>query len=269
MNSATLTLPETLKQARGAKRLSQLELALRVGVSQRHVSFVESGRARPSRELLMAWLQELQAPLAVRNVAMLQAGYAPAFGTAALDGPGMAQVNAALLHLVQAHDPLPAIIIDSGWNLVHMNRGAKWLMTTLVPWTAELIASGPGGNMLDLLVHPQGLANHIVNLEEVGPAFLAQLRDEAAVQPALIARVHTVENVLHTRIGPKALNVQWSQTSSPVLTTRYASPFGELSFFSMFTTFGSPQNITLASLRVEHMFAADDATRAVIDKGVG
>lgn len=268
MDSSTHTLPYTLQQARKARRLSQLELSLRVGVSQRHVSFVESGRARPSRELLLAWLQELQASLAVRNAAMLQAGYAPAFGTAQLNSPGLAQANAALLQLVQAHDPLPAIIIDSQWNLIHMNRGAHWLVTTLVPWAAQLLTDGADANMLDLLAHPQGLTNQIVNLHEVGPAFLAQLRDEASVQPALTLRVRAVEALLQTRIGAKALHAQWPQNVPPVLTTRFASTFGELSFFSMFTTFGSPQNITLASLRVEHMFAADEATRLVLQQHV-
>ncbi len=98
---------------------------MRLGVSQRHVTFVESGRARPSRELLMAWLQELAAPLVVRNAAMLQAGYAPAYSAAPLADPALSQANGVIIRLLQAHDPMPALVIDAQWNLLHLNRGAS------------------------------------------------------------------------------------------------------------------------------------------------
>lgn len=158
MKVLTHTLPVTLQQARKARRLSQLELSMRVGVSQRHVSFVESGRAKPSRDLLMAWLRELEAPLAVRNAAMLQAGYAPAFSSAALDDPSLAHANAALLQLLKTHDPMPAMVIGAQWELLHINQGAQWLATTLMPWAVELISTQPL-NMLDMLIHPKGLPN--------------------------------------------------------------------------------------------------------------
>jgi transcriptional regulator with XRE-family HTH domain len=125
MAELTHTLPVTLQQARKARRLSQLELSLRVGVSQRHISFVESGRAKPSRPLLLAWLQELDAPLAVRNAAMLQAGYAPAYGETLLDDPALAQAHSAIQHLLQSHDPMPALAFDAHWNLLHINRGGS------------------------------------------------------------------------------------------------------------------------------------------------
>ena len=122
MNVLTHTLPITLQQARKARRLSQLELSLRVGVSQRHVSFVESGRAKPSRNLLMAWLQELDAPLALCNAAMLQAGYAPAFSAATLTDPLLAQANDALVQLLHAHDPMPAFVLDALWSRAALRR---------------------------------------------------------------------------------------------------------------------------------------------------
>jgi transcriptional regulator with XRE-family HTH domain len=263
MNVLTHTLPITLQHARKARRLSQLELSMRLLVSQRHVSFVESGRAKPSRELLMHWLHALDAPLVVRNAAMLQAGYAPAYSAAPLNDPALAQANDALVQLLQAHDPMPAFVIDAQWNLLHLNRGGQWLAAMLVPWAAALPADTVP-NMLDMLAHPQGFAQHIINLPEVGPALLAHLRDDASVQPTLTPKVEAFAAMLRTRLGQQNLHTGWPRPNAPVLTTRFATVHGELSFFSMFTTFGTPQDITLASLRVEHMFAADDATRAVV-----
>lgn len=236
---------------------------MRVGVSQRHVSFVESGRARPSRELLMAWLQALALPLAVRNEAMLDAGYAPEFGGAPLDDPALAQAKDAMIHLLRAHDPMPALLLDAEWNLVDWNRGGRWLASVLMPGAADLPAGVPI-NVLDLLVHPEGFAKHMVNLREVGPALLAHLRESASVQPSLTPRVEAFAAMLEARVGRQARHAGVSRSAPPVLTARYATPYGELSFFSMFTTFGTPQDITLASLRVEHLFPADEATRAVV-----
>lgn len=263
MNVLTHTLPITLQQARKAQRLSQLELSLRVGVSQRHVSFVESGRAKPSRDLLMTWLQELDAPLVVRNAAMLQAGYAPAYSAAPLNDPVLAQANQAMIELLQAHDPMPAFVLDAQWNLLHFNKGGGWLAATLMPWAANLPPGTPM-NMLDMLAHPEGLTKQMLNLKEVGPALLAHLRDDASVQPALTPKVEAFAAMLRNRLGMQSLHSGWPRQNAPVLTTRFATIHGELSFFSMFTTFGTPQDITLASLRVEHMFAGDEATRAVV-----
>jgi transcriptional regulator with XRE-family HTH domain len=260
---AAQSLPETLRQARKARRLSQLELSLRVGVSQRHMSFVESGRAQPSRELLLAWLQALEAPLTVRNAAMLQAGFAPAYGAAPLSDPALAQADAAMTQLLDAHDPMPALLLDADWNMLRMNRGAAWLALILVPWAAGLPAGTPI-NMLDLLAHPQGFTPHILNLHEVGPTLLSHVRAEAAVNPALVPKADALAKAWTGRFGSALTPAGWSPPVAPVLTTRFATAHGQLAFFSMFTTFGTPQDITLASLRVEHMFAADDATRAVI-----
>lgn len=163
-----------------------MELALQLGISQRHVSFVETGRSLPSRNLLIAWLRALDAPLALSNAAMLAAGH-------------------ALEQLLKAHEPAPAL--DAEWNLVRGNGGALWLATTLMPAAADLMSQGPV-NLLDLLTHPEGLARRVSNLDDVG--------------------------------------------------------HGKPAFFSRFTTFGTPHDIPLASLRVEHMVPADDATRSVL-----
>ncbi len=260
-------LTEILKQVRKARHLSQLELSLRLGVSQRHVSFVEGGRAKPSRDLLTAWLQELDTPLVLCNEVMLLAGYAPAYDAAMIEDPALSQMNGALAQLLDVHDPMPAFVIDAEWNLVRLNRGSRWLAATLVPWCAELMTGGAMAapiNLLEMLAHPEGFAKSIVNLEEVGPALLAHLRQEAIFQPRLIPRVEAFAGLLRDQLSPQRLSVGGARQMAPILTTRYQTEYGELAFFSMFTTFGTPQNITLASLRVEHLFAADSFTDGVI-----
>ena len=263
----THTLIATLQQSRKVQRVSQLELALRMGVSQRHVSFVESGRAKPSRELLVAWLQALDVPLAQRNAAMLQAGYAPVYSQQSLNDAPLLPANDAILHLLHAHDPMPAYVVDALWNLVHVNAGGRWLAVTLMPWLADLPEDAPL-NMLDALCHPEGFVKHLTNLAEVGPALLAHLRDDASVQPSLAPKVEAFAALLRERLGAQSLHTGWPRQVAPVLTSRFATVHGELSFFSMYTTFGTPQDITLASLRIEHMFAADAQTKAVLAQQV-
>jgi len=267
VNAQPAALTTTLREARRASRLSQLELSMRMGVSQRHVSYVESGRAKPSRELLRAWLQELDAPLVVRNEAMLQAGFAPVYGDAPLGDPALAQQDEALTHLLTAHDPMPAFVMDAQWTVWRTNRGGRWLAAVLSGGAGGGVAgrgdSGPS-NMLDALCHPEGFTRHLKNLAEVGPVLLARLRAEAAAQSALQPKVEAFAALLRNRLGNDAAQPAMPQRMAPVLLSRFATPFGELAFFNMFTTFGTPQDITLASLRVEHLFAADEATREVL-----
>ncbi|MBX9652520.1 helix-turn-helix transcriptional regulator [bacterium] len=268
MIESTNHLPQQLQLARKARRISQLDLSLRLGVSQRHVSFVESGRAKPSRDLLVAWLRELEPPMVVFNQVMIEAGFAPVYGAKPLSDPGMQQANHAIQAILDSHDPMPAFVIDEDWNLLRFNRGARWLAVTLMPWVESLIDSTPS-NLLDLLAHPEGFTKNMLNLNEVGPTALGHLRHEAAARPGLATKVQAFEDLLKSRLGGKGLSTVWSKPTAPLLTTRYATPVGELAFFSMFTTFGTPHDITLASLRIEHMFAADEATRELIEGQVG
>lgn len=262
MLTSAPNLRATLQAARQSRRISQLELALRMGISQRHVSFVESGRSQPSRDLLLAWLDELNVPLALRNVALQQAGFSSSYSCRELGDTVLTPACEALARLLAAHDPMPAMVLDAGWNVLQLNIGAHWLVTSLMPWAADLPKDQPI-NLLDAMLHPQGLLHSVTNLAEVAPALLAHLRDDARVTPELAQRVELLTGQCEQRLGKKRL-AQWPRQMVPVLTTRFATAHGELAFFSMFSTFGTPQDITLASLRVEHMFAADDHTRAVI-----
>ena len=266
MLTATPTLRHTLQTARQSRRISQLELSLRMGISQRHVSFVESGRAQPSRDLLLAWLHELDAPLAVRNVALQQAGFASAYAAHELGDAVLAPAREALHRLLAAHDPMPAMVLDALWNVQQLNQGARWLVSTLMPWATTLPADQPI-NLLDAMLRPQGLLHCVTNLAEVAPALLAHLRDDASVAPELAPRVELLAQNCEHRLGKKPL-AQWPRQMVPVLTTRFATAHGELAFFSMFSTFFPPQDITLASLRVEHLFSADEQTRRVMTEHV-
>lgn len=260
-------LSTTLQGVRKARRLSQLALGLELGVSQRHISFVESGRSRPSRELLLAWLAALDAPLALSNEALLQAGYAPAYSATPLDDPALGEINEALNSLLAAHDPMPAMVLDADWNLLSGNRGTAWLASSLMPWTAGMIGQEPI-NLLDLLVHPEGMGGKINNLAEVGPTFLNLIRREAAAHPSLWPRVEAYQAFLDARLGKSRALDRDGRPAAPVLTTHFQTDLGELRFFSMFSTFGTPQDITLASLRVEHMFPADPPTRQRIEQQI-
>lgn len=258
----TTTLPELLRHARREQRLSQLELSLAIGVSTRHLGFVEVGRSRPGRELLMRWLERLEVPLGARNEALRLAGYASAYDDSPWDAPALVEARRALSHLLTAHDPLPGVVLDEDWDIVAGNAGFLWLaqaagatiaLPTLGP---DGEPTGPGPNLIDLVLDPGGLGPALLNIMEVAPAVLRHLRQDALTNPRLESVVARVA-ALVPGIPPPA-------TLPPTLITRYATTRGELAFLSMFTTFGTPQSISLDSLRVELLFPADDHTRRVV-----
>ena len=263
MTDITESLGKQLKQARQHQRWSQLALSLHLGVSQRHISFVESGRASPSRTLLVNWLEALSLPMVQRNALLQLAGFAAQFSATPLQDSSLEQVRSALSHLLESHAPHPALVIGAQWDLLQLNSGAQWLAETLMP---ELFATPKiSPNMLDLLLHPQGLMRHVINREEVSADFLAQLSRDLVGQPELEAQMHALEKKFGLN---QSSCIPVVSASSPLLTIRFMTAYGELAFFRMFSTFGSPRDITLDSMRVEHMFAADDHTRLVLEKNV-
>jgi transcriptional regulator with XRE-family HTH domain len=241
-----------LRRLRSGRRVSQLALSLQVGVSQRHLSCIETGRARASRDMLLALLDALEAPLVERNEVLLAAGFAPAYGQRALSEPDMAPAREALRHLLAAHEPAPAMVLDGAWNVVEANRGAGALLALL---RVDLARDG-GGNVLRALRCPGPLRDALVNRDEVCTEAWRRAQREAAHVPGLRALVEE----LHAYAPPP-----WVQgPDAPLLLTRLRGPEGELRFFSTFTTFGAPLDVTLASLRVEHLFPADEATRRAL-----
>lgn len=252
-------LPAELRRARRLRRLSQLELALRLEVSQRHVSFVENGRTRPSRQLLHAWLAALDVPLATRNQVLQHAGFAQAFSDLPLSDQSLQPALRALRQLLDSQRQTPVLVLDSRWNVLMLNQAmqqvALLLMPTLAAWlAANLPTPSEPLSMLELIEHPQGLFSKLLNPHEVFPSVVAHLQEIALQHPELETRLTLLARRLQRGDGIAPLQ------TPPVLTSRFSTEIGELAFFSMFSTFGTPQHITLSSLRVEHLFAADANT---------
>ncbi|CAB4732450.1 unannotated protein [freshwater metagenome] len=260
-SSDGVALPALLREARARKRWSQWDLALELAVSQRHVSFVELGRSRPSRALLLRWLDLLGAPLVLRNQALLSAGYAPAYDDSPWAAGALREARRAASHLLQSHEPWPALLLDGRWDVLAANSGVAWLLdaigsTVRPPPTDEAPTTAAPLNLLDLAMGDLGSA--ILNLDEAAASLLGQLRHEMATEPSLRPRVEALAALVPAQEDPVRF--------PPTLTTRYASRHGELSFLSMFTTFGAPHSVTLTSLRIELMFPADEFTRSVVGR---
>ena len=261
--SSADTAGTLLRRLRRSRQLSQLELALRVGVSQRHLSFIETGRARPSCAMLLALLEALDATLDGRNDTLLAAGYAPLFGTRPLEHPEMAVVRDTLSRLLEAHEPAPALVLDPQWNLLQANAGARTLFALL---ECPLPTDAGAVNMLQAVFAPDGLRARLLNAEEVCPALWRSAERDAARNAALRSRLDQLSPQVPAALKglPSSVNV-----AAPVLVSRFNSLAGELSFVSTFTTFGSPLDVTAASLRVEHLFPADARTASLMAQGAG
>ncbi len=229
--------------------MSQLDLALSAGVSQRHLSCVETGRAKASPSTLHALLSALDIPLEHCNAVFLAAGYAPRYAATPLEAPDMAVIHAALEQILQANNPAAAIVIDSQWDIIAANTSTG-LLLRMAGLPADL---PPGLNLLDTLLRPGGLGDRLANAQDVRALTWQRACREAASNRALAQRLRGI--TAPTIALPAA-------PASPVALTRVDTAEGELSFLSTFTTFGMPADITVASLRIEHLVPADAQTQA-------
>ncbi|MET0311958.1 MAG: helix-turn-helix domain-containing protein [Burkholderiaceae bacterium] len=256
-----------LAQSRKARGLSQMELAFRLDISQRHVSFLERDRSRPSRQLLLAWMREVQAPHAMANAALQAAGFSATPGHAPEDDMFRASSVAALGRMLAAHDPLPGIVFDGDWTVVEMNEGGRDLCGILMP---ELFAGGRNdGASLDMiatLMVPGGLLSRMVNGAEVGASLCRQLQTESWMNPALHDRAARLARFLEERYGLEDLQSAPPGTRPPVLEMVFDTELGCLRFLTLQSTFGSPQEISLASLRIELWYPADAFTREALER---
>src|SRR3954449_10444144 len=168
-----------LRDWRRRRRLSQLDLALEAGVSPRHVSFLETGRSRPSPEMVLHLADQLDVPLRDRNQLLLAAGYAPAYGEHPLDAPEMAPVRDAIDGVLAGHDPFPAVVVDRWWNIVAANAALSLFTDGVAPWLLE-----PPANALRVALHPEGVAPRILNLGEYRAHVLDRVRRQAALAAA-------------------------------------------------------------------------------------
>jgi transcriptional regulator with XRE-family HTH domain len=258
-----------LREVRTARRLSQLDLAMRADVSQRHLSFIESGRAQPSREMILQLAQTLDLPLREQNRLLLAAGFAGVYPQRPLNAVDMQPVNQALHLLLQHHEPYPAIVVDRAWNLINANaamaRVLGLLGDPLEIWKKVCPDGRP--NILKLTFHPDGLRRHMRNFEEVGAPLLARTAREALEHPG----VHAVlEEVLRYPDLPRRLrNLPLDNAALPVIATHFELNGRPLRLFTMLSTFGTPLDVTTDELRVEHMFPADAESEALLRQLAG
>lgn len=244
-----------LRQWRGRRGLSQLALSDRSGVSTRYLSTVETGRATPSRQLVLHLADHLAVPLRERNALLLAAGYAPVYRARGLDDAEMAAARAALQRVLDAHLPYPAVVIDRHWTLVATNAAARLFLDGAAPHLLE-----PPVNMLRLGLHPDGLAPRVVNLSEVRAALLARLRRQIA------ATGDPVLGALHDELAP-ADAAEPAHVPGPheiALPVRIRHGRTQLALFGTLTTFGTAQDLTLDELVVELYYPADDSTAAAL-----
>jgi transcriptional regulator with XRE-family HTH domain len=256
------TVGDLLREWRQRRRMSQLLLATEADISTRHLSFVESGRALPSREMVMHLAERLDVPLRARNALLVAAGYAPLFRERPLSDPQLAAAREAVELVLTGHEPYPALAIDRHWNIVATNNALAPLLSGASP---ELLK--PPVNALRLSLHPEGIAPSIINwhawrehvlarlqrqIDVSGDGALSALRDELAAYPAP-ADAEPAEH------GDAAV----AQIAVPL---RLRTPIGVLSFFSTTTVFGTPVDVTLSELAIEAFFPADQQTAAALRK---
>jgi transcriptional regulator with XRE-family HTH domain len=242
-----------LRDWRERRRMSQLDLALGAGVSARHVSFIETGRSRPSADMVVQLAEQLEVPLRDRNTLLLAAGYAPAYGQHDLADPEMGPVREAIDRLLRSHEPYPAVVVDRHWGLVAGNRTVP-----LLTEGADQHLLEPPVNVLRLALHPEGMAPRIVNLGEWRAHLLDRLGRQAVSSgdPALFA-LHEELAAYPGGGGGHSVDLEAGEIAVPL---RIRAGDAELAFISTATTFGTAVDVTVSELSIESFFPADDAT---------
>jgi transcriptional regulator with XRE-family HTH domain len=250
-----------LRHWRRRRRRSQMDLALDVGVSPRHLSFVETGRSKPSPELLLVLADRLDVPLRERNVFLLAAGYAPRYRRTPFDDPALGRVRGALRQMLDGHDPYPGVVIDRLWNVVLANDAATRLAGVL---PTEL--AGPPMNVFRACLHPDGFARLTLNFTEWAGYLLDRLHrlelltsdEEVSALARDVEGYPTLAALAGWRDGARA--------TEPALLVPWRLQLGdsELSLFTTLTTFGTPLDITLEELSLELFYPADEATEAAL-----
>jgi transcriptional regulator with XRE-family HTH domain len=256
-----------LREWRVRRHLTQLELALDAGVSARHLSFVETGRSKPGRELLLRVLERLEVPFREQNRLLLAAGHAPGFPERPLDGPDLTPVREALDAILLGHEPYPAVAVDRTWNLIAANSAMFGLFESVEIDPALL---GPPINVMRVGLHPQGLGPLYMNLPNWHAHWLERLRRQLAAtgDEQLAALIEEVAG--YPVPAPDSETTAELADSEMLGPVRVRTPDGgELSFFGMFASFDTPFEVTTSELAVELLFPADRTTAAHLGKPGG
>jgi transcriptional regulator with XRE-family HTH domain len=251
-----------LRMWRQRRGMSQLDFALEAEVSQRHLSFVESGRSTPSRDMLLHLTERLDVPLRERNAMLLAAGFAPVYEERTLEDPAMAAASEAIRMVLKGHEPFPALAVDRHWHLVASNSALGLLLTGIEDSTLL----EPPVNVLRLSLHPKGLAPRIANLVEWRSHLLDRLRRQIAVTGDSVL----AELLQELSAFPIAGNVRALHAAIPsdhggvFVPLKLMTDAGLLSFISTTTVFGTPRDITLSELALEAFFPADAETGRIL-----
>jgi transcriptional regulator with XRE-family HTH domain len=246
-----------LRAWRQKRRLSQLELALESGVSQRHVSFLESGRAKPSRSMILQLSETLEVPLRERNDWLMAAGFAPVFRARPLDDPQMSQVMSAVRLMLANHEPFPAVAIDRAWNIRLANRPFEMLVSVLGDGVWGRVG-GAERNLMRLVFHPNGIKPLIANWKAIAPLLWHRARREADALGG-----QEMKDVLADLSQYQDSETLWAAEETalvPVLPLEVQKDGLRMSLFTVIATFGTAQDVTADELRIESFFAADEAT---------
>lgn len=251
--TAQPTFGDQLKHWRRARRLSQMDLALDTEISSRHLSFLETGRAQPSREMVLRLAEQLRAPLRERNRMLIAAGYAPVYSDRAFDDPEIAVIRRTIDMILRGHMPNPVLAFDAGWNILSANAGIALLLGEIDPTAACL-----QGNIARLALHPQGLAPRIINLAEFRVHILYRLQSQLAATgdarlEALLAEIRTYPDAPASDARPD----DHGQIAIPM---RLIHDGGVLSFITTTTVFGSAHDVLVSELTLETFYPADEAT---------
>jgi transcriptional regulator with XRE-family HTH domain len=277
--NATRPVGDLLREWRQRRRMSQLDFAVEAEISSKHLSFLETGRARPSRDMLMKLAELLEVPLRERNTLLVAAGFAPMFAERKLDDPALQSAREAMELVLKGHEPFPAIAVDRHWNMLAANRAVGPFLADANPKLLE-----PPFNVLRFSLHPDGLAPRIVNLGQWRAHLLARLRrqieisadtqlmalhEELSSYPAGNGDIphFTSPSTPRGKTRDEMRNVPISPTEAAnafVVPFRLATPAGVLSFISTTTVFGTPIDVTLSELALETFFPADAATAAAL-----
>jgi transcriptional regulator with XRE-family HTH domain len=254
------TVGNLLKGWRERRRKSQLDLALDAEISTRHLSFVETGRARPSREMILLLAENLEIPLRERNKILITAGFAPVYSEKSFDDVSFGAARQAIELILKGHEPFPALAVDRHWNMVAANQTVPLMLDGVA---AELLA--PPVNVLRLSLHPQGLAPKIVNLHEWREHLISRLKKQVD-DTADFALEELLKELSAYKIaggrGEKTLKTE----GGIVIPLKIETRFGKLSFISTTTVFGTPVDVTVSEIALETFFPADDATREIFSR---
>lgn len=249
-----------LKYWRQNRKLSQLDLALTADVSQRHLSWLETGRSQPSREMVLRLAEAMNVPLRERNQILHAAGFAGVFTEKQLDEPSMKPVLHVLSHMLDNHEPYPAIVLDRQWNIRMKNKAANILFEVSGDPDALWESVGDQGdhNLALLCLHPNGLRQFISNWQNIAGPLLRRLQREATESgdQLLLEKYRELEDIA----GDEFTSAETNEPLTPILPLEFALGELTLSLFSVISTFGTPQDITTDELRIETFYPTDEAT---------